>query len=230
MWTGYGRSVNTYYVWLEEQIGPQHAVEMAKRLGIRFNARHDRELAENGADSWGPFTLGVVATTPLELANAYATVAANGVYCKPTPVVAIRTATGAGWPLTVRNATRRCRRRSRPRPPTWPAARWKIDRSTTSATAAPPRWRRRSWAPAGGRQDGKRRAEHHGDIRRVHAADSSVRHRRQSQRSLRQRRLERLALRGRGGAQNHGVRAGGQPKLKFPKVSRVIAFGGSPSH
>lgn len=89
MWTGYGRSVNTYYVWLEEQIGPQYAVEMAERLGIRFNAAHDRQLADNGADSWGPFTLGVVATTPLELANAYATVAAKGVYCKPLPVDSI---------------------------------------------------------------------------------------------------------------------------------------------
>ncbi len=94
MWTGYGRSVNTYFVWLEEQIGPEYAVAMAERLGIRFNAPHDRSLADNGAASWGPFTLGVVATTPLELVNAYATVAAGGIYCKPLPVSSIKTATG----------------------------------------------------------------------------------------------------------------------------------------
>ena len=94
MWTGYGRSVNTYFVWLEEQIGPEYAVAMAERLGIRFNAPHDRQLADNGADSWGPFTLGVVATTPLELVNAYATVASGGIYCKPLPVSSIKTPDG----------------------------------------------------------------------------------------------------------------------------------------
>ncbi len=106
MWTGYGRSVNTYFVWLEQQIGPEYAVAMAERLGIRFNAAHDRDLADHGADSWGPFTLGVVATTPLELVNAYATVAAGGIYCKPLPVSSIKTPSGQA--LSV--ATPQCKR------------------------------------------------------------------------------------------------------------------------
>jgi membrane peptidoglycan carboxypeptidase len=88
MWTGYGRSVNTYFVWLEEQIGPQYAVAMAQRLGIQFRAASDAALAKN-ADSWGAFTLGVIDTTPLDLANAYATVAAKGQYCSPLPVMSI---------------------------------------------------------------------------------------------------------------------------------------------
>jgi membrane peptidoglycan carboxypeptidase len=88
MWTGFGRSVNTYFVWLEEQIGPQYAVAMAQRLGIKFRAQSDADLAKN-ADGWGAFTLGVVDTTPLDLANAYATVAAGGSYCAPLPVLSI---------------------------------------------------------------------------------------------------------------------------------------------
>jgi membrane peptidoglycan carboxypeptidase len=94
MWTGYGRSVNTYFVWLEEQIGAQNAVAMAKRLGIVFRAASDAQLAATQAASWGSFTLGVADTTPLDLANAYATVAADGLYCRPLPVLAITDSAG----------------------------------------------------------------------------------------------------------------------------------------
>ncbi|GAA4214211.1 transglycosylase domain-containing protein [Actinocatenispora rupis] len=94
MWTGYGRSVNTYFVWLEEQVGADRAVAMAKRLGITFRADSDAERAATSASSWGSFTLGVADTTPLDLANAYATVAADGKYCTPTPVVSITDANG----------------------------------------------------------------------------------------------------------------------------------------
>jgi hypothetical protein len=62
---------------------------MAKRLGIGFHAPADAKLAATGADGWGSFTLGVVDTTPLELAEAYATVASGGTYCAPLPVSAV---------------------------------------------------------------------------------------------------------------------------------------------
>jgi len=94
MWTGFGRSVNTYFVWLEEQVGADKAVAMAKRLGITFRASSDAERATNDAASWGSFTLGVAATTPLDLANAYATLAADGKYCEATPVVSITDSSG----------------------------------------------------------------------------------------------------------------------------------------
>jgi membrane peptidoglycan carboxypeptidase len=94
MWTGFGRSVNTYFVWLEEQVGADKAVAMAKRLGITFRADGDARRAEHDASSWGSFTLGVADTTPLDLANAYATVAAEGKYCAPTPVLSITDAHG----------------------------------------------------------------------------------------------------------------------------------------
>jgi membrane peptidoglycan carboxypeptidase len=93
MWSGFGRSVNTYFAQLVERVGPDRAVDAAKRMGIKFRAGSDAVLADNAA-GWGSFTLGVSATTPLDLANAYATVAAEGVYCEPLPVEEIRTPTG----------------------------------------------------------------------------------------------------------------------------------------
>ncbi|WP_455565698.1 transglycosylase domain-containing protein [Micromonospora humida] len=99
MWDGFGRSVNTYFVWLEEQVGPAKVVEMAQRLGITFRARTDADLAAHDADNWGAFTLGVSATTPLDLANAYATVAAEGTYCAPTPVVSVTGPDGSTVPV-----------------------------------------------------------------------------------------------------------------------------------
>ena len=98
MWTGFGRSVNTYFVPLEERVGADNAVDVAKRFGIKFRARsndprfpRDYELSQpEAAKQWGAFTLGVSATTPLELANAYATIAADGKYCEPIPVEEIR--------------------------------------------------------------------------------------------------------------------------------------------
>ena len=102
MWSGFGRSVNTFFIPLEERAGAENAVDVAKRLGVQFRAHgqpgapSDYEFANNPsmASMWGPFTLGVSATTPLDLANAYATLAADGNYCTPTPVVDIKDING----------------------------------------------------------------------------------------------------------------------------------------
>jgi membrane peptidoglycan carboxypeptidase len=105
MWTGFGRSVNTYFVALEQRVGADKVVEMAQRLGITFRAAGDATMAERAAD-WGAFTLGVSATTPLDLANAYATLAADGMYCRPTPITSVLDAEGrrlaAGDPVCTR--------------------------------------------------------------------------------------------------------------------------------
>jgi membrane peptidoglycan carboxypeptidase len=97
MWSGFGRSVNTYFVKLEEMVGADKAINAAQRLGIKFRDAEDayRATEEGGSKQWGAFTLGVSATTPLDLANAYATLAADGKYCEPTPVQEIRDHTGA---------------------------------------------------------------------------------------------------------------------------------------
>jgi membrane peptidoglycan carboxypeptidase len=80
--------VNTYWVWLHERIGAQRTVEMAKRLGIKTN--------DPGT---GSFVLGTAPTFPLDLANAYATVAAEGRYCAPLPAQSI--VDGRGNPVGV---------------------------------------------------------------------------------------------------------------------------------
>jgi membrane peptidoglycan carboxypeptidase len=96
MWSGFGKSVNTYFVPLEEEVGAQNVVKTAEDFGITFRASNDARLASPGnAEQWGAFTLGVSESTPLDLANAYATLAADGRYCTPTPVKSIAGADGA---------------------------------------------------------------------------------------------------------------------------------------
>jgi membrane peptidoglycan carboxypeptidase len=95
MWTGFGRSINTFFVPLEERVGAENVVAVAKRFGVQFRAAEDAELASPGrSHQWGAFTLGVSATTPLDMANAYATLASDGMYCEPTPIERIVTRDG----------------------------------------------------------------------------------------------------------------------------------------
>jgi membrane peptidoglycan carboxypeptidase len=90
MYSGFGMSVNTYWVQVEQKVGAQNVVAMAQRMGIHFRTSVDQMMASpKRAPGWGAFTLGVADTTPLEIANAFATVAAEGVYCQPLPVESI---------------------------------------------------------------------------------------------------------------------------------------------
>jgi membrane peptidoglycan carboxypeptidase len=89
MWGAFGRSVNTYFVPLQQQVGAENVVKAAQKLGISFRSPEDARLAAD-PHQWGAFTLGVSQTTPLELANAYATLAADGKYCEPIPVQEIK--------------------------------------------------------------------------------------------------------------------------------------------
>ncbi|MFC3503246.1 penicillin-binding protein [Micromonospora krabiensis] len=88
MWSAFAQSINTYFVPLQQQVGAENVVDVAKRLGIQFRTTEDINLGgtKEAAHQWGAFTLGVSQTTPLELANAYATLAADGKYCDPIPV------------------------------------------------------------------------------------------------------------------------------------------------
>ncbi|GAA1601323.1 transglycosylase domain-containing protein [Catellatospora bangladeshensis] len=91
MWTGFGNSVNTYFVPLFERVGGARVIDTAKRMGLTFydNPRatmDDAYWANERPELWGPFTLGASDHTPLQIANAFATLAADGVYCEPIPV------------------------------------------------------------------------------------------------------------------------------------------------
>ncbi|NUQ91217.1 MAG: penicillin-binding protein, partial [Glycomyces artemisiae] len=94
MWTGFGESVNTYFVQLAERVGVDKAIDVAERLGIKFRNQQDLGHVENNPESFGPFVLGVTQTTPLDMAAAYAALPADGVYCKPTPVTSALTNSG----------------------------------------------------------------------------------------------------------------------------------------
>lgn len=104
MWSGFGKSVNTYFVWLLQQVGAEKAVQMAERLGLRWRTDVDRRNASpEHASKWGAFTLGVSDVTPLEMANAYATIAADGSHCEDSPVLAVENPDGS--PVTYRALT-----------------------------------------------------------------------------------------------------------------------------
>jgi membrane peptidoglycan carboxypeptidase len=91
MWSGFGKSVNTYFVQLQERVGAENAVRMAERLGLQWRGPVDQMMASpERASGWGAFTLGVSDTTPLEMAGAYAVGAADGRYCEPLPVLSVK--------------------------------------------------------------------------------------------------------------------------------------------
>jgi membrane peptidoglycan carboxypeptidase len=77
-------SVNTYYLQLQQQVGVQKVAEMARRVGIEFPA--DRPITSRECS----LTLGGREVSPLAMSAAYATFAAGGLYCKPTPIAWIQ--------------------------------------------------------------------------------------------------------------------------------------------
>jgi membrane peptidoglycan carboxypeptidase len=99
MWTGFGESVNTYFVQLAERVGVDKAIDVAERLGIQFRNTQDLSHVTNNPESFGPFVLGVTQTTPLDMAAAYAALPADGVYCKPIPAMSATTLTGETIPF-----------------------------------------------------------------------------------------------------------------------------------
>lgn len=78
-------SVNTIYAQLVVDVGPQKVAEAARALGIR---------SDLGDPAPCSITLGTKEVTPLEMTNAYATLASLGVRHAPTPVRWVRSPDG----------------------------------------------------------------------------------------------------------------------------------------
>ena len=75
-------SVNTAYIQIEEKTGFHRPAQIARDMGMkRFPVRAVPSLV-----------LGSNEVSPLDLANAYATLAARGVYCKPIAITEVRDA------------------------------------------------------------------------------------------------------------------------------------------
>jgi membrane peptidoglycan carboxypeptidase len=81
-------SVNTYFIQLEEKVGVPAVVDMAERMGVP-SAR----LADV-SPSLGTLTIGAKVVSPLDMATAYATLAAHGLRCEPRYVNAATDSSG----------------------------------------------------------------------------------------------------------------------------------------
>jgi penicillin-binding protein 1A len=85
-------SDNTVYAQLTLDVGPEKVAEAARKLGIR----------ESDLPIVPALGLGAASITPLEMASAYATLAAGGIYSRPIAITKLLFANGkedpdAGW-------------------------------------------------------------------------------------------------------------------------------------
>lgn len=90
------RSSNTWFVHLQEQVGVLNVAAMAERLGITSLPRTGpRAITPRDAS----LTLGAYEVSPLEMAGAYATFAAQGMHCRPVGIVEITDTDGRTLPV-----------------------------------------------------------------------------------------------------------------------------------
>ena len=103
LYTGTTGSINVFFAHLEQKVGLCNTVKTAVNLGM---TRVDGKslLQADGpdqppADDLPSFTLGVVNVSPMSMAAAYATPAANGTYCSPIVLSKIVDDTGKSLPV-----------------------------------------------------------------------------------------------------------------------------------
>ena len=84
LWRATWDSVNTAYIQLEEKTGLEAPARIARDLGVRsFPVKKVPSLV-----------LGSNEVSPLDMANAYASIAARGLYCKPIAITEVVDANG----------------------------------------------------------------------------------------------------------------------------------------
>ncbi len=79
-------SVNTFYLQLEERTGVEKPAALAESLGVH---KVKNFVADQPLERVASFVLGVNGVSPLDMAAAYATFAAHGLYCPPRVVTDI---------------------------------------------------------------------------------------------------------------------------------------------
>jgi membrane peptidoglycan carboxypeptidase len=87
MYEATARSVNTWFAQLSVKVGPENAVEVARKMGIgNIPPRGSREYA-----SWAvcSLTLGVREVSVLDMAGAFGVLANKGVRCAPYSIVRV---------------------------------------------------------------------------------------------------------------------------------------------
>ncbi len=108
LYTGTAQSINVFFAKLEQRVGLCNVVRTAVSMGVH-RADGASLLAGVGrpgtpgyqppADDVPSFTLGSVNVSPVTMAAAYATVAADGVYCHPVAINAIIATGGRFLPV-----------------------------------------------------------------------------------------------------------------------------------
>jgi membrane peptidoglycan carboxypeptidase len=102
LYTGTTQSINVFFADLELKVGLCNVVKTAVAMGMT-RADGTSLLAADGnqepADDIPSFTLGAVNVSPMNMAGAYATVAAGGVYCKPVSIQSIVGIGGRHYPV-----------------------------------------------------------------------------------------------------------------------------------
>jgi membrane peptidoglycan carboxypeptidase len=112
LYNGTTESINVFYAHLEQKVGLCNVVQTAASLGMTWAngvslLRPDPALGQSfSADSIPSFTLGFAPVSPLSMANAYATVASNGIYCNPIAIGQILNASGQSLPVMGANCHR----------------------------------------------------------------------------------------------------------------------------
>jgi membrane peptidoglycan carboxypeptidase len=92
--TGTWFSVNTFFAQLEQRVGLCQTVKLAEAMGVReANGRHIGQFPS--------FALGNVGVgfSALDTAGAYATMAAQGLYCAPLSITKVTDRSGRGFPV-----------------------------------------------------------------------------------------------------------------------------------
>ncbi|HEY1917085.1 MAG TPA: transglycosylase domain-containing protein [Streptosporangiaceae bacterium] len=92
---GFANSVNTYFIRLEEKTGLCQPATIAQSMGVSQDNDSGAGQALNQDIS---FTLGTNLITPVEMAEAYATLASDGMYCKPYVITGVTDSSGKQWP------------------------------------------------------------------------------------------------------------------------------------
>jgi membrane peptidoglycan carboxypeptidase len=87
------KSINTYFVALEAEVGVCPVTQMAGRLGLTERA------GGTALDTGAAFTLGTNEMAPLDMAAAYAAFASRGTYCVPIAVESATDAAGKAIPV-----------------------------------------------------------------------------------------------------------------------------------
>jgi membrane peptidoglycan carboxypeptidase len=116
-------SVNTYFAQLMVRVGTPNAIRVARQMGITSPLRDFCSLV-----------LGTENVTPLELAGAYATLAAGGVHCRPSLLARVTGPTGR----VLFDGRPSCRRVLDPRVAATPSASWAGSWGRAGQASGPP--------------------------------------------------------------------------------------------